>query len=223
MEALISHLQTTLRMHWGDPPEAIAAALDRLHTLPFARNGEHEAFLRDVDFPAHDDFPREADYLKALVRMRQLADRGPRVRPVTFEEMTELQAIVLAAAADGARGPCVPGLAEPFARKIGKDLADRAHPVAKAVRLYLDFLWFRPFRDGNARAARLWFEYVLRRHGIANPSYRAIARFRLRPGDVWGYWALLAMVAADLLPRGRASFSAPRRRAAVPLLRAARP
>ncbi len=204
---------------------AIAAALERVRTLPFAWNGEHEAFLRDVDFPEHDDFPREADYLKALVRMRILADRGGRAAPVTFDEMAGIQSIVLAAAPAGARGPCVPGLAEPFARKIERDLADRAHPVAKAVRLYLDFLYFRPFRDGNARAARLWFEYVLRRADIANPSYAAIARFLVRPGDVWAYWALLSMVAADLLPGRRrgGTLSARRPRAPVLLLRAARP
>lgn len=188
-------------MHWNEPPEATAAALDRVALLPFARNGEHEAFLREVDFPAHADFLREADYLKALVRMRELADRGRKAAAVTFADMVELQAIVIAAAPDGVRGPCRPGLADAFRRKVEKDLADRAHPVAKAVRLYLDFLFFRPFRDGNARASRLWLEFVLRRAGLPNPSYRALARFRTRPGDVWCYWALLRMVAEDLLPR----------------------
>jgi Fic family protein len=40
-------------------------------------------------------------------------------------------------------------------------------PVERALKLYLDILFFHPFRDGNSRVARIAMEYVLRRNELA--------------------------------------------------------
>ena len=49
-------------------------------------------------------------------------------------------------------------------------------PLARALRAYLDILFFHPYDDGNSRAARLAFHFFLGRDGpdlrIADPLFR---------------------------------------------------
>ena len=67
--------------------------------------------------------------------------------------------------------------------------------MLQGVRAYLDVIYTHPFADGNARAARLWLEYFLRRAGLPSPPLRPLV---LRPkpaGDVDSAWGLAALTA----------------------------
>ncbi|MCA8925612.1 MAG: Fic family protein, partial [Planctomycetes bacterium] len=88
-------------------------------------------------------------------------------------------------------------------RKLEADAEDGLHPVLQAVRAYLDLIFFHPFPDGNARAARLWLEYFLRRAGLPSPPIADLLRLRKLPGDERRAWAFATLTAKGIL-RGAA-------------------
>jgi fido (protein-threonine AMPylation protein) len=95
--------------------------------------------------------------------------------------------------------PWFPQLESMFVRKIAADGSSEVNSIAKAVRLYLDIIFFHPFPDGNARSARLWFEFVLRRERVNLPSLTALARLRKIPGASHRYWAFATLAAKLIL------------------------
>jgi hypothetical protein len=55
------------------------------------------------------------------------------------------------------------------------------------VRLYLHLCFFHPFANGNARAARLWFDYLLRRGGYEIAFVEPLFVVERFAGDFVGY------------------------------------
>jgi len=158
---------------------------------PFEETRAQEAYLAGHDTPAHGgDTAREARFLSALARVRALADA---LEPLTWARLVE------AFARGGAhRYLYSPELEEMFTRKVEADGRDGCHPVAQAVRLYLDLAFFHPFEDGNARAARLWFEYALRRARLPTPPLAPWVLRPKRPGDVEHYGQLVRFAARSV-------------------------
>ena len=76
-----------------------------------------------------------------------------------------------------------PELAEQTIRKLDKDSIDDMHPVAKAIRGYLDIIHIHPFNDGNTRAACLWFTWSLVSCGYDVPNMQNIIRLPTPPGN----------------------------------------
>jgi hypothetical protein len=70
---------------------------------------------------------------------------------------------------------------------------DGAHPVAKAVRAYLDLCFFHPFEDGNARAARLAFEWHLSLGPFSVADLDPIFRLPRVAGDRIAYLDLILL------------------------------
>ncbi|QSQ25017.1 Fic family protein [Pyxidicoccus parkwayensis] len=204
------HLRATLAVDWACP--YLRADLDAASARPFEETRAQEDYLARYDCPAHDgDAAREARFLSALARVRELADAR---EPLTWAGLTEVQAEVLgmpvgfrtseAFARGGAhRYLYAPELEEMFVRKVEADARDGCHPVAQAVRLYLDLAFFHPFPDGNARAARLWFEYCLRRARLPTPPLAPWVLLPKPPGDVERYGRFVRLVARSI--SGRAS------------------
>lgn len=54
----------------------------------------------------------------------------------------------------------------------------------RAARAYLDVLFFHPFVDGNARAARLVFDFICFREGVVLDDVGALFRFPIKAGDL---------------------------------------
>ena len=73
------------------------------------------------------------------------------------------------------------------------------HAVAKAARLYLDILYVHPFDDGNARAARLWLEFVLRRDGVPTPELGGLIKWPKGPPSAERYVRFQELIAAAIL------------------------
>lgn len=92
-----------------------------------------------------------------------------------------------------------PHLPSAFANKVARDHRDELHPLIKAVRLYLDICFFHPFCDGNARAARLAFQFILQRDGVSMREIGPLFRLPLAAGGVEGYrsFAKLAVLLAS--------------------------
>ncbi|MCP3145188.1 Fic family protein [Pyxidicoccus xibeiensis] len=205
VEKLVPHLRATLSVDWDFPH--LRADLDAASARPFEETRAQEVYLAEHDTPAHGgDTAREARYLSALARVRALADAR---EPLTWARLVEVQAEVLgrpvafrtgtAFAHSGAhRYLYSPELEEMFIRKVEADAKDDCHPVARAVRLYLDVAFFHPFPDGNARAARLWFEYCLRRERLPTPPLAPWVLLPKPPGDTERYGRLVRLVARSI-------------------------
>lgn len=219
-EGLLPHLRTTLDMTWHQPPEPIPDILRRVDALAFRDTGGHERYLREYRFPA-GDAAKNAAYIRALKTMRGFADDG---RDLNWPLMVELQALVLDRAVGFRDGPAFAqggrtvyayfeGIAAMFQRKVEVDQGDGCHPLIKAVRGYLDIVFFHPFPDGNARCAMLWYEFLLRRAGVPVPDYVELARLRKIPGDERRAWSFVTLSAKLLLRDVKANPGGPRARA----------
>ncbi len=91
------------------------------------------------------------------------------------------------------------GFESMFRRKVAADALAGAHPLVGACRLYLDIIFFHPFEDGNARAARLWFEFVLRRARVVGPPIADVVRLDKPAGDRDAAWRLVRLAAKRTL------------------------
>jgi hypothetical protein len=202
-DALELHLAATRRIDWRQLPSDLARRLAALQPAPAAcaRADAHEEFIAKQD---GRDSGRAARMLAALAVLQEWARQR---RSVCWAGLQDVQRIVLGkesgfrtgiAWAKGGqeRYGLWPDLESEFADKIASDDTDGAHPVAAAVRLYLDVCFFHPFRDGNARAARLWFGYVLRRGGyrlgFAEPLF-LVERWAGDPADYLDFLRLAVL------------------------------
>ncbi|WP_216672604.1 Fic family protein [Corallococcus exiguus] len=205
-EQLAPHREATLALDWALP--ALRADLTAAARQPFRETGAQEDFLHRHDAPAHEAQgpARTERFERALDRVRRLADLG---EPLTFARMVEVQSELLGAptgfrtgdafARGGAhRYAQAPGLEATFRDKVEADAREERHPVAHATRLYLDLCFFHPFPDGNARAARLWLEYMLRRGRLPTPPLAPVVLWPKHPGDAVNYTRLARLLARTI-------------------------
>jgi hypothetical protein len=207
-EKLVPHLQATLAVDWAFPH--LRDDLEAASARPFEETRAQEDYLTGFDTPAHGgDRAREARFLAALARVRALADAR---EPLTWTRLVDVQAEVLGTRVGFRTGPAfarggahrylyAPDLEELFTRKVEADARERCHPVAQAVRLYLDLAFFHPFPDGNARAARLWFEYCLRRARLPTPPLPPWVLLPKPAGDAERYGRFVRRVARSISGR----------------------
>lgn len=139
---------------------------------PISRDG-HADYITRVD---EQRGPERAERMRRALtacRADAIADR-----PLTLEILSQWQSLVL----DVATAPTRTGPA--FARqgrerygwknstmarfqRCLEEANDRSIPTTvRASRAYLDVLFFHPFEDGNARAARLVLDFILTREGL---------------------------------------------------------
>ncbi|NBD09538.1 MULTISPECIES: Fic family protein [Corallococcus] len=205
-EQLAPHREATRGLDWDLP--ALRADLAAASRQPFHETRAQEDFLHRHDAPAHDSqgVARTERFERALHRVRRWADAG---EPLTFARMAEAQAEALggptgfrtgdAFAHGGAhRYAHTPGLEADFRAKVEADAREPRHPVAHATRLYLDLCFFHPFPDGNARAARLWLEFMLRRGRLPTPPLAPVVLWPKRPGDAVGYTRMARLLARSI-------------------------
>ncbi|NMO19814.1 hypothetical protein HPC49_03545 [Pyxidicoccus fallax] len=215
-EKLVPHLKATLAVDWACPH--LCPDLEAASARAFEETRAQEDYLLGQDTPAHGgDSAREARFLAALSRVRALADAG---EPLTWARLAEVQAEVLGRPVGFRAGPAfahggrhrylyAPDLEEMFVRKVEADARDGCHPVAQAVRLYLDLAFFHPFPDGNARAARLWFEYCLRRARVPTPPLAPWVLLPKPPGDAERYVRFVRLVARSIAAADARGMEAP--------------
>jgi hypothetical protein len=187
-----------LRLDWQAEIEARLPCLDELPQRAVVEDA-HEIFLAQSDFPVHADEQRAAGYLRALAAMRALAGQQ---QPLTWAHMVNVQQMVLGSSvtfrqttayAKGGREKYIhfAGLAEMFSHKVAQDFGEGCHPLVKAARLYLDLIFVHPFADGNARAARLWFEFGLNFYAAPLPDFADLVRFKKIAGSPKNYRAFV--------------------------------
>ncbi|MBJ6763983.1 Fic family protein [Myxococcaceae bacterium JPH2] len=194
-EQLAPHLQATLALDWRLP--SLRADLEAASSRPFEETGAQEDYLANFDLPAHEPVQdaRGPRFHSALAQVRALADSGA---PLTYARLEETQSLLMGHPVHFRQGEAfahrgthryrhTPELEATFARKVEEDARDECHPVAQATRLYLDLCFFHPFPDGNARAARVWLEYLLRRARLPTPALHPLVLHPKRPGDAENY------------------------------------
>jgi hypothetical protein len=165
------------------PVDALAAWLsirERFGSLPPAsrvgpvpRDG-HLAFIEGRE--RERDPERARRMAAALRKCRRSARRG---EPLTFDRLAAWQSLVLHERAIGFRTTDAFGKGGRELYPIAIDTRARfdaalqdandaaVPPSLRAARVYLDVCFFHPFRDGNARAARLALDHVLTRAGLS--------------------------------------------------------
>ncbi|HZV00742.1 MAG TPA: Fic family protein [Planctomycetota bacterium] len=206
-EALLPHLYAALSMDWGNPPEDVRRLLMDVDRLPWSITDDQENFIERLDGPAHGDPVRDERYRTALARVRALADGSS---PLDLDLMVEIQTILLGrpvsvrkttafAKAGREAYAWFEGFESMLRRKIAADAVDACHPLVRACRLYLDIIFFHPFEDGNARAARLWFEFVLQRARVAGPPIEDVVLLPKQAGDAEAAWRLVRLAAKRAL------------------------
>jgi hypothetical protein len=210
VEMLVPHLNATLALDWSFPH--LLDELTAAGSVGFEETHAQETYLARHDAPTHgDDRERSARFLDALSLARTLAQSE---ESLTFERLSEVQERLLGCPAAFREGDAfshggarrylfVPELEEMFARKVRADAEDDCHPIAKAVRLYLDMAFFHPFIDGNARAARLTLEFTLRRAHLPTPPLMPLVLLPKTPGDVACYERCVRIVAGGIISAWR--------------------
>ncbi|MCU0866180.1 MAG: Fic family protein [Planctomycetes bacterium] len=163
------------------PALPVAAARPRA-PRESARDG-HAAYIATHD-AARDDGERAPRLLEALRLARQLAADG------ALLDLALLRRMHAVACGDGGdrRGPAFAkggreryGFGDTLAAACDEALVDAndvdVDVVDRAARAYLDVCFFHPFHDGNARAARLAFDFVLAREGVIVDDVTALFAF----------------------------------------------
>ncbi len=183
-DALALHRAALGRLDWCSPPDGLARRLGSLRPVaPLAACPDPHARLI-ATWDAGRSPLRAVRMGQALNLLREWAASG---RPVCWQEQVGFRGGPAWAKGGLERYGYWPGLKDEFARKVADDDADGAHPVAKAVRLYLDLCFYHPFPNGNARAARLWFDYQLRRGGHVPAFVEPLFVVERFAGDVPAY------------------------------------
>jgi len=167
----------------------------------------HLAFIESHD---RAQAPLRAARMKeALERARGSVVRGD---ALTFALLQSWQRIVLgsddvefrrgdAFAKNGAERYGVPaeGWAA-FDDCLQQASADAPDAVARAVRVYLDTCFFHPFNDGNGRAARLAFDFVLTRGGLWLYAAEPVFLLARLANDWAGAYTMQAVVESVVCP-----------------------
>lgn len=215
LDATTPHLALRYTLSLREPPEPVRLWLTRAAALD-ARpaHDPHRSFLAHLDGPQHADPERAAAYLSALTLLRAHADGA---EPLTLELLQRAQGIVLglpglaplrathAYARGGAhRYPARPDLEALLRGRLAAWLAEALDPYVLAAGLYLDAAFVHPFEDGNARLARLCFDWALWRGARALPRFEDLLRVPKSPGDAEGFWRLVRVGAASAAGLARA-------------------
>lgn len=204
IDALTRHCRATRLVDWVK----ISAQYEASLGSSVRSNNVSELHRRHVfQFDVARSELRGARMMAAIQEVDCMASAG---RELSWELLTCIQQRVMGLdGIDFRNGPAYakgggevyayhPQLHSAFAAKITKDDRDELQPLIKAVRLYLDICFFHPFCDGNARAARLGFQFILQRDGVSMREIGPLFRLPLAAGGVEGYrsFAKLAVLLA---------------------------
>lgn len=170
------------------------------------RGAEGDAHRRYIELRDRPRSATRADaMIRALVRARWGAEKGLALDTALLREWQEL-AMYPSKDVSFRNGEA---FAKDRAERYGrpKDLEKRlaealkaasdvsTSPIARGARIYLDLCFLHPFKDGNARAARLALDYVLTQAGLAlldGPPIFAIARWAHDEQEPWRFQRTLA-------------------------------
>lgn len=192
-DALRLYLETSALIDWPRIEDRLPY-LNSLSSLAQVVD-PHLEFVRLVDERVHPvGHARRRRYVDALSEVRAMAAAR---RPLSIERLLDVQRIVLGHETAVREEPAfcrrrdgvvvsfglLPDLRGRFAKRLAWLNEGFVHPVVAAVRLYLDITFFHPFPDGNARAARLWLDFVLTSHHFVLPSFVAITGMHKDPRD----------------------------------------
>lgn len=188
-DSLARHLGVRATIDW-----AAAAPVPAHH----GRDG-HAVYIDEVDAPR--DRTR-AERMHAALRMARAYAAGGAL--LSVERLSELQEVVVpagsalrASAAFAKRGNERYGFDENTHARFAAalDEADDASVplLGRAARAYLDVCFFHPFVDGNARSARLVFDWILAREGVVLADVAALFRTSIPAGDAEAARAWLSL------------------------------
>jgi len=171
--------------------------------LPSARDARgtegdaHRLYIRTHDRPGST---KRADAMKrALVRARYGAKKELKLDVALLKEWLELALVSSDVAVrtkdavskdEGERYGTPKDLEGRLQQALDEATAEGTAAISRAARVYLDLTFLSPFTDGNARVARLTFDHVLARDGLAlhdaTPVF-SVRRWAHDTGEAWRF------------------------------------
>lgn len=195
IDHLALHLQVDQTTNWE--------SLDLPPPIPVeVKDDWHLQFIKTIDQPKSKE--RAELLATALKEVRSLAAQGSLL---TFELFCEIQGIILRRSkvdfrkttAFGKQGRekygFHPDIKELFVQRLLEHQTTTLPPAVRAARAYLDVCFFHPFPDGNARAARLAFDYILTASNLSLKDARPIFCFARFAGNATQYRRFAALIA----------------------------
>jgi hypothetical protein len=207
-DAMTPQLTMWNRVDLTTPPKGLRTWLGRASEVSWREHPDaHLRFVQHYDDPQHGDPARTQRYLDALAFVRARADTGEAPNLVMFSTMqgclhglaepTPLRTTDAFGRGGAHCYPVVEGFEEMLNARMAVWTNTVVDPFVRATALYLDVIFTHPFDDGNARAARLGYEWVLRHAGRMSPRMEDLLRLQKIPGDVDGFWRMVRLGAAS--------------------------
>lgn len=208
-DALVQHYEATSLIDWRTPSPRLSERLKALCTTS-SPNDAHIKYVNQFD--AQRSIDRAECMRRAIRTARENAFSGAEL---TIKLLQDWQREVVGISdVSFRRGPAfakggleVYGLDETtedvFAEKLIQDSRDTVHSLSKAIRVYLDICFVHPFENGNARAARLAFDFYLTRGGFAVSDVRplfALPRVAGRKDDYLDFLQLAVLLCEKTQP-----------------------
>lgn len=169
----------------------------------------HRDYIQDIDVLNASLCERRDRLLEALEACRRDAQAGG---ALTFGLLSSWQELVLsergvkfrsgeAFAKDGReKYGFSPRVEARFERCLADAKDTSAHVALRAARAYLDVIFFQPFHDGNARAARMALDFVLAREGWGIEIAGQLFRLARAPTDGKGANEFARQISLVLAP-----------------------
>lgn len=193
-DVLVPHLSATLTMEWQTPPSSIVNLLRETTETKKMSVGLAQTVARcgECSFQEIEHLARSGNKL-TFDRMCEVQKHIVSNEQAKFRQCTAYTSI------RRERYAYFSSLENIFRTKVSVDDGDNCHPLIKAVRLYLDIIFFHPFGDGNARAAMLWFAFYALRYRFNVPDFRKLHGFGFVPGNKACYWMFSAVVIQEVV------------------------
>jgi Fic/DOC family len=190
---------------WAATRRQLTVIDEPLRYPPLGRDG-HRLWIQSIE--AARDAVRAQRMERALLDLRAAAEKHPldlasllAAQQIAVPEQPGLRSTVAWAKA-GREFYSVPNdLPGVFAVYIAEPMTDQDDVALRAVRLYLDICFLHPFKDGNARMARLALDAVLWRAGFQLRAVSALFSLERDPADERGAWRFMWNLNKCIEPR----------------------
>jgi Fic/DOC family len=172
---------------------------------PLGRDG-HMLWIRSIEVAR--DSVRAQRMEHALLQLRSVVETQPldlasmlAAQQIALPEQPGLRSTVAWAKAGREFYSVTNDLPGVFSGYLADAMSDQADVALRAVRLYLDICFLHPFKDGNARMARLALDAVLWRAGFRLRAVSALFSLERDPADERGAWRFMWNLNKCMEPR----------------------
>ena len=187
-------LNTSAKIDWNELEYQIPFLDDVMPCFKTDNLKTHLDYCRNIDFKFYgEDSKRLQDYSNAI---KFVVGRTSSNNIIQFDDFLAAQKILLKKSSDLrtttaycyrngklAFYPKETDLENLMKVRIQFINSLKTHPFIKATLIYLDIIFIHPFKDGNARAARIWADFFLCKYEMDPQWILRIISIHKSPND----------------------------------------